>query len=257
VRTADPVLDLFRLDGRTAVVTGGSTGLGVEFARTLARAGARLVLVARRAERLDQVRDALIADGHDAVAVAGDVAEPAVADRTVAAAMERFGRVDVLVNNAGIASAVPATRETPEQFRAILDVNLEGAYWMAQACGRVMRPGSSIVNISSILALKPARLPHAAYAASKAGLLALTRDLASQWTRRKGIRVNAIAPGYFDTDINAGFDRGYVEQLRSQMLIDRFGRVEELCSVMLLLASDAGGYMTGTTVVVDGGLRLH
>ena len=109
--------------------------------------------------------------------------------------MEEFGRVDVLVNNAGIGTAVPATRETPEQFRAVIDVNLNGCYWMAQACGRVMQPGSSIINISSVLGLTTAGLPQAAYAASKAGLIGLTRDLAQQWTGRKGIRVNAIAPG--------------------------------------------------------------
>ena len=125
--------------------------------------------------------------------------------------MEEFGRVDVLVNNAGIGTAVPATRETPEQFRQVIDVNLNGCYWMAQACGRVMQPGSSIINISSVLGLTTAGLPQAAYAASKAGLIGLTRDLAQQWTGRKGIRVNAIAPGFFASEMTDQYPPGYLE----------------------------------------------
>ena len=121
--------------------------------------------------------------------------------------MAEFGRVDILVNNAGVGTAAPATRETPEQFRQVIDVNLNGCYWMAQACGRVMQPGSSIVNISSILGLTTAGLPQAAYAASKAGLIGLTRDLAQQWTGRKGIRVNALAPGFFKSEMTDSYPR--------------------------------------------------
>ena len=126
--------------------------------------------------------------------------------------MSEFGRVDVLVNNAGVGTAVPATHETPEQFRQVIDVNLNGAYWMAQACGRVMTPGSSIVNISSVLSLTTAGLPQAAYAASKAGLNGLTRDLAQQWTGRKGIRVNAVAPGFFASEMTDQYPPGYLER---------------------------------------------
>ena len=118
----------------------------------------------------------------------------------------------MLVNNAGIGTAVPATRETVEQFRAVIDVNLNGCYWMAQACGRVMQPGSSIVNISSILGITTAGLPQAAYAASKAGLIGLTRDLAQQWTGRKGIRVNALAPGFFASEMTDQYPDGYMER---------------------------------------------
>src|SRR6202008_2442537 len=127
----------------------------------------------------------------------------------VDSAIQAFGRVDILINNAGTGSAYPATRETPEQFRSVIDVNLNGSYWMAQACGRHMQPGSSIVNISSVLALTTAGLPQAAYSASKAGLIGLTRDLAAQWTGRKGIRVNAIAPGYFPTEMTDQYAPGY------------------------------------------------
>ena len=125
--------------------------------------------------------------------------------------MAELGRVDVLVNNAGIGTAVPATRETPDEFRAVIDVNLNGCYWMAQACGRVMQPGSSIVNISSVLGLTTAGLPQAAYASSKAGLIGLTRDLAQQWTGRKGIRVNAVAPGFFASEMTDQYPEGYLE----------------------------------------------
>ena len=189
------VTDMFRLDGKVAVVTGASSGLGVAFAQGLAEAGADLALGARREDRLEDTAALVEATGRRALCVATDVADPDSCTNLVALAMEEFGRVDVLVNNAGIGTAVPATRETPEQFRQVIDVNLNGCYWMAQACGRVMQPGSSIINISSVLGLTTAGLPQAAYASSKAGLIGLTRDLAQQWTGRKGIRVNAIAPG--------------------------------------------------------------
>ena len=192
------VLDLFRLDGRVAIVTGASSGLGVAFATALAEAGADVVLGARRVDRLEETAALVRAAGRKAVTMATDVADPEQCQALVDAAMAQLGRVDILVNNAGVGAAVPATRETPEQFRAVIDVNLHGCYWMAQACGRVMQPGSSIVNISSVLGLTTAGLPQAAYAASKAGLIGLTRDLAQQWTGRKGIRVNAVAPGFFD-----------------------------------------------------------
>src|SRR5690348_1411961 len=189
--------DLFRLDGKVAIVTGASSGLGVAFAQALAEAGADVVLGARRVEKLEDTRKLVEAAGRRALAVATDVAKPEDCTALVEAAMAEFGRVDVLVNNAGIGTAVPATRETPEQFRQVIDINLNGCYWMAQACGRVMQPGSSIINISSVLGITTAGLPQAAYAASKAGLFGMTRDLAQQWTSRKGIRVNAIAQGVF------------------------------------------------------------
>ena len=189
------VLDLFRLDGKVAIVTGASSGLGVAFAEALAEAGADVVLGARRIDRLEDTRKLVEDVGRRAVVVQTDVADPADCQRLVDTAMLEFGHVDVLVNNAGIGTAVPATKETPEEFRRVIDVNVNGCYWMAQACGRVMQPGSSIVNISSVLGLTTAGLPQAAYSASKAAVIGMTRDLAQQWTGRKGIRVNALAPG--------------------------------------------------------------
>src|SRR4051794_30505735 len=155
------VLDLFRLDGRVAVVTGASSGLGVAFAQALAEAGADVVLGARRVDRLAETRALVESTGRRALAVATDVSSPAQCQALVDAALSQFGTVDVLVNNAGVGTAVPATRESPEEFRRVIDVNLNGCYWMAQACGRVMRPGSSIVNVSSVLGLTSGGLPQA------------------------------------------------------------------------------------------------
>jgi NAD(P)-dependent dehydrogenase (short-subunit alcohol dehydrogenase family) len=172
--------------------------------------------------------------------------------------MAEFGAVGGLVDNAGLGTAVPARRETPEQFRAVIAVNLEGAYWMAQACGRVMQPGSSIVNISSVLALIRSYAPQAAYSASKAGLIGLTRDLAQQWSPRYGIRVNAIAPGYFRSEMT---DRIPSDQLDSFVtftaLLSRVGEQEELDAALLFLVGDASSYVTGTTLVVDGGMSTR
>ena len=250
------VNDMFRLDGRVAIVTGASSGLGVAFAQALAEAGADVVLGARRVDRLEDTA-ALVRDaGRRVLTVATDVAEPAQCQALVDAAMAEFGRVDVLVNNAGVGTAVPATHETPEQFRGVIDVNLNGCYWMAQACGRVMQPGSSIINISSVLGLTTAGLPQAAYAASKAGLNGLTRDLAQQWTGRKGIRVNSIAPGFFVSEMTDQYPPGYLEQQQSRIPAGRKGELTELAATVVFLASDASGYVTGQTLPVDGGMTI-
>ncbi|MFN8193968.1 MAG: 3-oxoacyl-ACP reductase family protein [Nocardioidaceae bacterium] len=250
------ISDLFRLDDRVAVVTGASSGLGVAFAQALAEAGADVVLGARRVDRLTDTARLVEAVGRRAVTVATDVADPAQCQALLDAATDAFGRVDVLVNNAGIGTAVPATRETPDQFRQVIDVNLNGCYWMAQACGRVMGPGSSIINISSVLGLTTAGLPQAAYAASKAGLIGLTRDLAQQWTGRKGIRVNAIAPGFFDSEMTEQYPPGYLEAMGVRIPAGRKGDPRELAAAVVWLASPAAGYVTGQTIPVDGGLTI-
>lgn len=248
--------DLFRLDGKVAVVTGASSGLGVAIARGLAEAGADVVLGARRADRLRDTEAMVRGTGRRVLSVATDVASPDDCRALAQAAADHFGRVDVLVNNAGIGTAAPATREAPDEFRRVVDINLHGSYWMAQACAAHMPRGSAIVNISSVLALTTAGLPQAAYAASKAGLLGLTRDLAQQWGSRKGIRVNAVAPGFFPSEMTEQYQPGYLERQMERTLLGRLGDPEELAAAVLFLATPASGYVTGETLVVDGGFTL-
>ena len=249
------VLDRFKLDDKVAIVTGASSGLGVAFAKALAEAGADVALGARRVEKLEETKQLVEQAGGKAIAVATDVSKPEDCQALVDAAMEQLGRVDILVNNAGVGAAYPATREDPDEFRKVIDINLNGCYWMAQACGRVMEPGSSIVNISSVLGLTTAGLPQAAYSASKAALIGLTRDLAQQWTGRKGIRVNALAPGFFESEMTAQYPDGYLEGMQERrLLVQRKGDPEELAAALVFLASDAGGYVTGVTLPVDGGM---
>lgn len=251
------VLDLFRLDGKVAVVTGASSGLGAGFAVALAEAGADVVLGARRADRLDKVSAEVISTGRRALPVVTDVSDPAQCTALVDKAMGHFGKVDVLINNAGIGTAVPALKEHPDEFRRVIDINLNGAYWMAQACGRVMQPGSSIVNISSVLGLIRSIAPHAAYAASKAGLIGLTRDLSQQWAGRRGIRVNAVAPGYFATEMTAEIPEDMMTTIVQSSPLGRIGEQHELNATIVFLASPASGYITGSTLAVDGGMSGH
>ena len=166
--------------------------------------------------------------GRRCVAVTADVAEPEDCTRVVEETVTALGKVDVLVNNAGSGPPIPPRARPPEEFRRVIDVNLNGSYWMAQACGRVMQPGSSIVNIGSVLGFTTAGLPQAAYASSKAAIIGLTRDLAVQWTGRKGIRVNALAPGFFPTEMTEQYPEGYLEGQQQRLPMGRPGEAEEL-----------------------------
>jgi NAD(P)-dependent dehydrogenase (short-subunit alcohol dehydrogenase family) len=251
------VLDSFRLDGKVVIVTGASSGLGVAFAQAFAEAGADVALGARRIERLADTAALVEAAGRKALAVGTDVADPEACQALVDATVAEFGRVDVLINNAGIGTAVPATRETPDEFRRVVDINLHGSYWMAQACGRVMQPGSSVINIASILGITTAGLPQAAYASSKAAVIGLTRDLAQQWGSRKGIRVNALAPGFFKTEMTDEYKPGYLDTQMPRVVLGRTGEPAELAATAVWLASPAGGYVTGQTITVDGGLSIN
>jgi NAD(P)-dependent dehydrogenase (short-subunit alcohol dehydrogenase family) len=251
------ILDRFRLDDRVALVTGASSGLGRDIAIALAQAGADVMLAARRVERLSETAE-LMADAKQRTEqIATDVTDPGSCQHAALKTMDSFGHIDILVNCAGIASAVPASRETPDEFRSVIDVNLAGSYWMAQACASHMRPGSSIVNIGSVLGQSTVGLPHAAYSASKAGVLGLTRDLAGQWTARKGIRVNAVVPGYFPTDMTAAQPRDFLEEVAlTRIPMRRLGHGWECAAAVVFVASDAASYITGSTVVVDGGFLI-
>ena len=253
-----PVLERFSLAGKVALVTGASSGLGAGFSVALAQAGADVVLAARRQDGLDAARRAVERLGRSALAVPADVTDPDACRAVAQAAVGRFGRLDVLVNNAGMGTAVPALREPPEQFRQVIDVNLMGAYWMAQAAAQVMPPGSSIVNIASVLGLIKSFWPQAAYAASKAGLIGLTRDLNQQWSGRRGIRVNAVAPGYFRSEMTDQIPQDKLEEfIASASTLGRMGEQHELDTVVVFLASPASSYIAGVTLAVDGGMSGH
>ncbi|WP_347955717.1 SDR family NAD(P)-dependent oxidoreductase [Gordonia aichiensis] len=252
------ILDSFRLDGKVALVTGASSGLGVGFARALADVGADVVLAARRTDRLQETREAIESMGRRALVVTTDVVDPEQCTDAVAATMAEFGRLDVLVNNAGVAESTPALRESPDQFRRVMDVNVNGSYWMAQACARVMQPGSAIVNLASVLAYTSVLMPQAAYSASKSAVVGLTRDLAQQWTPRKGIRVNALAPGYFESEMTGQFAEGVLDRyVVPRTLFGRLGNPGELDAALIFLASDASSYLSGVTLPVDGGMLTN
>lgn len=241
-----------------AVVTGASSGLGVAYAIALAEAGASLVLGARRADKLEATADAVRATGADVVSVVTDVVSRADCGALVQAGMSRFGRIDALVNNAGTGGEYhPVDEDTPDHFRGVVETNLHGSYWMAQACTRVMNPGSAIVNISSVMALTTARMPAAAYSASKAAILGLTRDLAAQLGPR-GIRVNAVLPGVFPSEATAHYSENYKRKIiDARIPIGRIGDPSDIAAAVVFLVSDAANYITGVSLPVDGGVLVN
>ena len=251
--------DIFDLAGRAAIVTGASSGLGVTFARALAGAGARVALAARRTERLEQLAAELTENGHDAIALTCDVADPAQVEEMVAAVWAHFGRVDVLVNNAGTAGdGGPSPERLPHAlFEQTIRVNLLGTWYGCQAAARRMLAdgGGSIINIASVLGLGGQQNYPPAYQASKAAVVNLTRALAVSWGDR-GVRVNAIAPGWFPSEMTEGFFAipPFLESIVSQQPTGRLGDPDELVGPLLFLASDASSYVGGHTLTVDGGL---
>jgi gluconate 5-dehydrogenase len=252
---------LFRLTDRIALVTGGSRGLGREIAEGLAEAGASLMILARREPWLGAALAELKAMGFRCEGLVCDVAKPEEVQAAVSKTLETFGRIDILVNNAGVSWGAPAEDMPLEKWRMVLDTNLTGAFLFCQAAGREMirQQYGRIINVASINAIQgglPMQdISAAGYVASKGGLVALTRELAAKWARH-GIRVNAIAPGYFPTRMTEKIWQQAGQLVRTSVPMGRGGMDGELKGVAVFLAADASNYITGQTIVVDGGTVL-
>ena len=247
--------DIFNLNGRVALVTGASSGLGARFAQVLAANGAAVALVARRKDRLDELQKQLTASGAHAVAIEADVTDRAAISRAYDQAEKALGGVTILVNNAGVAHSTRAVELSEEEYRRVIGTNLDAVFFVAQEAARRMLAANTrgaIINIASVLGLRQGygTLP---YAASKAGLIQMTRMLALDLAPL-GIRVNAIAPGYFETDLTRALLASDVgKTLVGRIPMQRPGQMHELDGPLLLLASDASSFMTGAVLAVDGG----
>jgi 3-oxoacyl-[acyl-carrier protein] reductase len=247
--------DMFNLKGRVALVTGASSGLGVQFAKALSDNGAAVALVARRADRLKALKDEIEGRGGRAVAIEADVTDHAAVTRTFDAVEKAFGTVTILVNNAGIAHGGRAVEMSPEEWRKVFSTNLDAVFlWAQEAARRLLaaKKQGAIVNIASVLGLAVSK-GAVAYAAAKAGVVQVTKALAVELAF-KGVRVNAIAPGWFVTEMNDEYLSGEAgDAIKREIPMGRFGNPGDLDGALLLLVSDAGSYITGATVVVDGG----
>lgn len=249
----DPLVP-FRLDGKVALLTGASSGLGKRMAHVVAGAGARVAVAARRVDRLERLADEI---GDAVVPFRCDVADDDDLARLVAQATDRLGPIDLLVNNAGTGNPTPAEEESPEQFREIVAVNVHAVFVLSQLVGRQMldRGSGVIVNVASVLGLVASgQIPQASYVASKHAVVGITKELAVQWARR-GVRVNAIAPGWFPSEMTTGLldtEEG-VTWVRRRTPMGRAGEEHELDGALLYLASDASTYVTGQVLYVDGG----
>ena len=253
------IKELFDLSGKTAIVTGGSRGIGKEMAEGLAEAGANVMLCARRSEWLDETVAEFTERGFSVSGMTCDVSKPEDVEALVKATVEAFGKLDILVNNAGVSWGAMPEEMPLEKWQKVLDVNLTGCFLMAQAAGREMlKQGSgSIINIASISGMtSSANGPfYAGYVSSKAGLIGLTRELAASWGRR-GIRVNAIAPGFFHSRLADSVIDIYERSIQENNVIPRIGAEGELKGTVVFLASAASSYITGQTIAVDGGMTV-
>ena len=251
-------LDLFRLDGKTAIVTGGGRGLGRYMAEALSDAGANVVLCSRKIESLQEVRDEIEARGGHALALSCDVTNKEDVDRVVETTVETFGSVDILVNNSGATWGAPAAEMPLEKFDQVIAVNVRGTFLMSQAVGQRMierGSGGTIINISSVAGLvggNPDYMQTIGYNSSKGAVISMTRDLATSWAKHD-ITVNAIAPGWFLTRMSGALIEKFEERMLKDIPLKRFGNPEDLKGVVVFLASPAAAYITGQTIVVDGG----
>ncbi|GHO50216.1 SDR family oxidoreductase [Ktedonospora formicarum] len=252
------VLDLFRLNGKTAIITGGGRGLGQYFAEALSEVGANVVLCSRKLEACEEVAQAIRAGGGQALALACDVTKPEEVAQVVAATKERFSSIDILINNSGATWGAPAEEMPLDKFQHVIDVNIKGTFIISQLVGREMiarGQGGTIVNIASVAGLiggHPKYMSTAGYNASKAAIINMTRDLATSWAQYK-ITVNAIAPGWFPTRMSRGLLAKFGEQMRADIPLARFGEPEDIKGAIVFLTSPASAYMTGQTIVIDGG----
>lgn len=256
---AKHIRELFDLTGKTAIVTGGSRGIGVEMAEALAEAGAKLMLCARREEQLNETVENFRRRGFQTEGKVCDVSKEADVQKVVKTVIEKFGTIDILINNAGVSWGAMPEEMTLAEWQKVIDVNLTGCFLMAQAVGREMlkQQSGSIINIASIAGItsSPNGPFYAGYVASKAGLIGLTRELAASWGR-KGIRVNAIAPGFFHSRLADKVIDIYERTIQENNAIPRIGQNGELKGATVFLASDASSYITGQTIIVDGGMTI-
>jgi NAD(P)-dependent dehydrogenase (short-subunit alcohol dehydrogenase family) len=248
-------MERFRVDGKVALVTGAGSGLGRQFALTLAEAGAVVALAARRREKLEETAGLIAEAGGKSFCLSLDVTDSMSVTNSLREVVSELGAPDILVNNAGIARQAFLTEITEQDWDAVLDTNLKGVFMVAQATVREMvkaeKPGT-IVNIGSIAGMGVSKAL-GSYIAAKAGVIQLTKAMALEWSRYN-IRVNALAPGYFVTEINEeSFAKGAMERIRMQVPMERVGELAEIAGPLLLLVSDAGSYMTGCILTVDGG----
>jgi NAD(P)-dependent dehydrogenase (short-subunit alcohol dehydrogenase family) len=251
-------LDLFRLTGKTAIVTGGGRGLGRYIALAFADAGTNVVVCSRKVDACEEVKSEIEARGGHALALACDVTSPDDVQRVTRSTIDTFGAVDILVNNSGATWGQRAEEMPPDKFVSVLNVNVTGTFLMSQAVGRAMiasGAGGVIVNMASVAALTgghPDFINVIGYSSSKGAIISMTRDLATSWAPH-GIRVNAIAPGWFPTKMSSALLERFREPMLATIPLHRFGSMEDLQGVAIFLASPASAYITGQTVIVDGG----
>ncbi len=252
--------NLFDLTGKVALITGGGRGIGKTAAEALGSAGARIVITGRRAEYLASAAEELRGKGITCEQIVADVTQPDDIARTLDTALATFGAVDILINNAGQTWG-QATEEMPfERWRQVIQVNLDGMFLMSQAVGHHMleRGSGRIINVASVAGLVAGDhqgVKTIAYNTSKAGVIAFTRTLAMEWGRR-GVNVNAIAPGWFPTRMTSASINTYRERFEERTALGRLGELDELCGTFIFLSSPASSYITGQTLVVDGGISL-